>query len=129
MWKTHAREFLGETDYLGKKILLKYNDWFRDAAYRAGIAEALGTDLPATHPAGERALAGVPWNGKSQFDRRRFDGGAQEMKVLERWKEMTEDPVYGDVFADEELTVLARRLFDLEEIFGRCDAGRATSKT
>jgi hypothetical protein len=123
LWKSHAREFLGETDYLGKKILLNYNDWFRDSDSRTAVTEALETDLPASHPAAERALAKVPWNGRSQFESNRFDGRAQEMKVLERWKAMSDDPIYGDVFADEELVELSRRLFDMGEVYRRCDAG------
>jgi len=116
LWKSHAREFLGETDHLGRKTLLKYNDWFQDPAYRAAVARSLATDLPADHPAGERALLEVPQVGKSQFDRRRFNGRAREMKVLERWKAMPDDPIYADLFADRELLELSRRLFDMPEV-------------
>ena len=42
LWKTHAREVLGETNVLPNKYAINYNRWVTDKSYRASIAQDLG---------------------------------------------------------------------------------------
>ncbi len=41
-WLTSAREFVGETNYLKDKILIKYNDWVNSKEYRIKKCNEIG---------------------------------------------------------------------------------------
>lgn len=116
LWKSHAREYLGETCYLPSVIPINFNSWFADAAYRARLSIELKTDFPADIPAASAALQSVPVTGKSQFDGRRFLGQAQSMDVLHRWKLLRDDPIYLEAIRDRELVELSARIFNLDGI-------------
>ena len=111
LWKLHAGEFLGITHWLPDAVHVRYNDWFRSRAYRDELAGRIGfgnadrgvESIARWGP----ALAKRP----ATFDGLAYDGRAQEMKVLERWKEYEEDPFFRALFADEELVELSRRVF------------------
>jgi hypothetical protein len=67
-------------------ITISYNDWFLHKEYRKKIAERLNilfTD--------KGFLEVLPHGGGSTFDGTSFDGRADQMKVLERWKEFEDD--------------------------------------
>lgn len=102
MWKQYAREALNETSLLEHKICILYDRWFADRQYRDQLAGRFGltnTDM---------GLLAVPPNGRgSSFDGLRFDGNAQEMAVLVRWREFAHDPHFWSLFADAELGRLA----------------------
>lgn len=116
LWKSHAREYLGETCYLPSAVRINFNKWFADAAYRARLSTELKTDLPADTPAANAALQFVPATGQSQFDGRRFLGRAQSMDVLHRWKQLRDDPIYMEAIRDRELIELSARIFNLDGI-------------
>lgn len=105
MWKQHAREALGDTRKVKGKVVVLYNRWSAEKAYRRSIAEDLGlefTDAGANH---------VPQTmGGSSFDGTAFDGRAAEMPTRERWKAYADDPAYRSIF-DAEMVSLATRLF------------------
>ncbi len=46
LWKAHAREYLGETNYMdrieGEKVVISYNSWFASGEYRKDLAASLG---------------------------------------------------------------------------------------
>lgn len=74
--------------WMVKVVMLNYNTWFQDRGYREGIAAQL--DLPFSD-AGLQAVS--PGGGGSAFDRMSFDGKAQDMGVLDRWRGMEDDPL------------------------------------
>lgn len=122
LWPIYAREFLGETNYLGdSKIAVDYNAWFRSEGYRAELCCKLGV------PFSDVGLQEVPRHGDgSSFDKREYDGRAQEMKVLERWESYIGLPEYTALF-DEKILDLAERTYpELTERF--LNALRKTGK-
>lgn len=105
-WKTYAREFLGETSYLPKDtLMMSFNRWFVDEAYRRRMAATLGLDHS------ERGREEVSQDGGgSSFSGRGKHGRAAEMKVLDRWRLVESDPSYRSAF-DHETVELSRRIF------------------
>jgi len=105
LWKVYAREFLGETSYLGDGLLrISYNNWFSSKPYRQLLATQL--DLPFS----DEGLEILPPQGSS-FDSKELLGGAQRMAVLERWKAFKDDPIYEEAVRDVEAAELNERLF------------------
>ena len=114
IWKQHAREFLGLRRHLrNDRVLVNYNRWVDDKAYRQEVADALG--LPFSD-AGRLQVPAV--SAGSSFDGRAFDGNAADMAVLERWKWLERNPHYLDGF-DADVLDLATRIFGVvcEEAF------------
>ncbi len=118
VWKSLAREFLGITNYLPNKTAISYNRWFAERAYRRQLSRRLELDFNDECDEAEEALLAVPGRrrGESQFDGRRYDGTAQQMDVLNRWRLLEDDPVYVEQFRDKELILLADRIFQVEGI-------------
>jgi hypothetical protein len=105
-WKEYAREFSGETNFLGKKHLINYNRWFADAGYRKAVIKKFGFAFT------DKKLNFVPANGYgSSFDLRTKDGKAQEMDVLNRWKVLSSFGKFKNIFADKELLELAENIY------------------
>jgi len=104
-WKSHAREYLGDTRYLTRPTFILYNKWFTETKYRKNLAKKLGlhfTDL---------GMEKVPNAGSgSSFDAFNYDGVAQNMNTLNRWKGFLTDQVFYDLI-DEEAVNLNRRIF------------------
>ena len=90
IWKNHARSNLF-------KII--FDEWFVDKEYRKYICKELGLTFT------DKGLNDVFWHGQSSFDKHKFNGAAQRMKVLERWKEFRDD---ANRIVDEEM----KKLFD-----------------
>ena len=105
IWKQHAREFLQRRYLNQERILIRYNAWARDPAYRRHLAEQLGLRFT---DAGIDTLSRC--GGGSSFDGRRFDGRASAMQVHERWRHFADDPAYWALF-DSEVIQLAEELF------------------
>jgi hypothetical protein len=109
LWKVHAQEYLGKTDFLSERVALSYNDWFRDREYRDRMAAELGfvnRDIGV-----EEVAKWGPSVTADSFDGLAFDGRAQAMKVLERWKRFENDTFYRDLVADPELHDLSQEIF------------------
>ena len=93
LWIVYAKEFAGETSFLGSRgvVLLSFNSWFSDEAYRADVLARLRVPLK------DNSRAHVPnVGGGSSFDEIRFSGEAQSMDLLDRWIHL-EEPRYGAV--------------------------------
>jgi hypothetical protein len=106
MWKQHAREFLGLTRRLKHgPVLILYNRWVLDRAYRQELAEALGLRFS---DAGVNRVAACA--GGSSFDGLSQDGRAQKMKVFERWRHYAGERRYRELF-DAEVFSLSERIF------------------
>jgi hypothetical protein len=119
LWKALAKEYLGETSYLPGKICVSFNQWFSDAAYRDQLSHSLGMDHPADSPRALAALQKVPAIGRSRFDGLKYNGSAQQMGVLDRWRQRLDDPIFLEILQDEELLSLSGRIFSLPEAEAR----------
>lgn len=110
LWASHAREMAGLTRTLPDLIPVSYNRWVTEEGYRRELAGRLGlrfTDAGRDH---------VPRIGAgSSFDGRRFDGRGREMAVLERYRELADDPELLAFTADPDLRALSALLFGLPE--------------
>jgi hypothetical protein len=109
LWKVYAREFTGRTEYLSNGIAIGYNRWFADRDYRDGLAQRLGFDNREIGVS-EVARWG-PSVSSDSFDGLKFDGRAQDMKVLSRWRQFENDPLFRRLVADPELHELSREIF------------------
>ena len=113
IWKEHAKEFLGQTNYLSNKICVNYNKWFTSKEYRDSILEQKIDD-----EAEQKILNRQPKRppaAVSSFDRgREFIHHAQKMKVLDRWQQIKQydefEEVYKPLF-DQEIIDLSRQIF------------------
>lgn len=108
LWKMQAAEYLGDTAYLGPKVVrMNYDAWHASAGYRKDLASLLGIENDG------RPFQNVPHNGGgSSFDKRTRDGRAEDMKVLERWNRMdeaTQAPLLERLDKDSELRELSDR--------------------
>lgn len=115
IWKQHAREFVGDRRYLRqRRVLISYNRWVRDRAYRQEVAAALGIRFR------DESVHEVPAAGNgSSFDGRRYHGDAGRMKTLERWKHFAGDRAYAALF-DGAVHALAERIFGDVGYDGAC---------
>jgi len=112
MWKSYAQEFLGITTFYPSAIKIKYNDWFTSQEYRQDISRQLG--LPFT----DEGLLLVTDDGQgSSFDGVNYNGRANQMQVLDRWKSCMGNKAYLRVFQDEELMSLAGKIFGVPDGF------------
>lgn len=107
MWKFYAKEYLGETNHLrGPKIMISYVDWFLEQEYREQISKKLNLK-PS-----ELYIQRVPNYGRgSSFDLRKMNNKAQDMKVLERWKEYKDHKFIKKILKDKEAMELNERIF------------------
>ncbi|MBI4026214.1 MAG: hypothetical protein HY360_14600 [Verrucomicrobia bacterium] len=106
-WKQHAREHLSRSELLpADTIHIFYNAWFESAEYRKDLAKRIGM------PFNDKALNVVAqWGGGSTFNKLSYDGNAQAMGVLTRWKDCQDDPVYRSlILEDEEIVELGRAI-------------------
>lgn len=102
IWKQYAREALNETSFLENKICVLYDHWFGDRQYRDQLARQFGLTNC------DMGLLTVPPNGRgSSFDGLQFDGKAQEMSVLVRWREFAHEAHFWSLFSDAEMGRLA----------------------
>ena len=107
LWKNHAREFLGDTNFLtNNKICVNYNSWFVDNEYKKKLAEQLY--IPFTDKSMNEV---VSVGGGSSFDNTELHNNASEMKVLERWKQYADDELFISIFQDRELIELYTKNF------------------
>ncbi|MFP4144072.1 MAG: hypothetical protein ACLFV3_02915 [Phycisphaeraceae bacterium] len=106
IWKQHAREFIqGPSRLRHDPVLIRYNQWFTDRDYRRALADRLGLTFT---DAGLREVAAC--HGGSSFDGLAYDGDAQQMGVLSRWKHYAADAQYRMLF-DEELIEMSESIF------------------
>ncbi|MCB9765347.1 MAG: class I SAM-dependent methyltransferase [Alphaproteobacteria bacterium] len=84
LWLAHADEASGRTSHLGEDfVLIKYNDWLTDSVYRARVSQQLSFDHSTPLP-----MRVARFGDGSSFDGLSFDGRADEMDTLERWRSL-----------------------------------------
>lgn len=106
MWKQHARQFLdGAKQLRHAPVLVRYNRWVADAAYRRELADALGLEFC------DAAIGRVPsCAGGSSFDGLKYDGRAARMDVFGRWRHFVADARYRRCF-DSQVLAMSRAIF------------------
>jgi hypothetical protein len=114
LWLIYAKEFVGETAYLGGRnvMTIAYNRWVKDELYRSEILDDLGISVK------DNSNSFVPGiGGGSSFDGRRFSGKPEEMEIEERWRYLLQDRFSEVVSAigrrKEEIDHYNQRVFDL----------------
>jgi len=81
-WLLMGKEWIGETNYMPEFTRIYYDDFFRSQEYRKEICNEIGGQF------NENRLNFVTPMGKySTFDEDKFQGRAQQMKVLERYNQ------------------------------------------
>ena len=105
LWKNHAKEFLGETGHLkNHKVIIAFNRWVNDPAYREEIASILGLRFT------NQGINDV-WHIGSTFDVKKFDGVVRKMDTSGRWKHAVSTPEFLDIFRDNEIIQLSQQVF------------------
>jgi len=104
-----ALEFLGRSNHLrDKKICISFNDWFLSKGYRECIAAKFGL---TNNELSVKVVAGVGNRG-SRFDDFEYDGRAQEMDILGRWKYFKDNKAFWDLMREWEDSVkLSNEIF------------------
>lgn len=110
-YKDHCREALGLTNYLGDVHIVNYNSWFLSQDYREQLGSRL--KLPSIHKGLNTVSA---WGGGSTWDGMNFQGRAQEMKVMTRWKRMKDNAEYRQLTKDSELQRFGQELFNMAPV-------------
>ncbi|MEJ2249410.1 MAG: hypothetical protein P8Y70_11995 [Candidatus Lokiarchaeota archaeon] len=106
LWKIHAKEFTGITNYLGFKIKINYNKWFKDKIYRKSISKSLNLEFT------DKGLNLVPkTGGGSSFNGRIYNGSAQNMKIETRWKNFSDNLTFKKLLDDPEIWNLSEKIF------------------
>lgn len=107
-WKELVKESFGETSTLPYDVYpINYNKWFLYSDYRRNICDDLGLIFT------DDGLNDVLNNGGgSSFDKLGFNGRAQDMDVLNRYKKFIGSPEFERIFADKELDVLSSDFLD-----------------
>jgi hypothetical protein len=112
LWKNHAELFLrqGQLSISAQTVEaifdLNYNLWFSEATYRWVIRDALKVEQPM-----DFYDKVSQHGGGSSFDRLRLEDRPREMKVLERWKTITDHPMYRRMIDDADLARLCQQIY------------------
>ena len=109
LWKTYAKEFAGDTNYLGDCIKINYNSWFTSKEYRDEISKPFGKSS-------DKQLNYIPPYGDgSSFDGLSLQNNAQNMKVISRWESFIDDKEFKEhIINDDEIKTLSKRIFNFE---------------
>lgn len=115
LWKSYAKEYVGQTNYLGEKVVLNYNLWFQSKTYRnVMMREYFGAENK------DLGIEEIPsFGGGSSFKPLDYSGNGKELGVLDRWQEFRTDPQYLSFFKDPELLALSKRIFGDEALLER----------
>ena len=105
LWIVYAEEVLRTTQHIDNPVFISFNEWFSDRKYRDNIAQSFG--LKNNESIQHVAHSG----GGSTFDKKEYEGEAQKMKVLERYKTVLDDPYFKDMINNERVKELSLKLF------------------
>jgi hypothetical protein len=107
LWKIHAKEFLGETNFLDNKVCIYFDKWYSDSKYRQEICCKLNLKFT---DAGFTMVSKT--GGGSSFEGTKFDGNSSRMDVLNRKKNLSviESSLLESLFKDEEMNEIYCRL-------------------
>ena len=106
IYKQHAKEVLGKSNFLKEKIVINFNLWVRSQDYRSTIVKKLG--LKNHTDEGMREVSHVA--GGSSFDGTSIPARELHRRLEERWKEYAGESDFREIF-DEELIDLTIQIF------------------
>jgi hypothetical protein len=113
VWMEICKEAFNETNYVGTKYTLLYDQFVQSMEYRKGICLLINGDY------NERTLDVVPNGGAgSSFDGYKYQDNGRQMDVLNRWKWfLTEEGSYYQRYLQSKPEVLEYYMehFDLNE--------------
>lgn len=111
LWKQYAKEYQGKTNFIKESLSVSYNDWYKSKDYR----DELLRDLFGVNSINkDKDLNKVSDHGRgSSFDGLTYDGRANEMKVLERWKVYQEKPIFQNLINDDLIRKINREVFKI----------------
>ena len=107
LWLQYAKEYSGESFYLkNNKVVINFDKWVLDRSYRQELANKL--NLKFSDVMMNKLTRAGPG---SSFDKLKYADDGGKMKVLERWKVMKDYPFYRDIFKNNEIVELGRKIF------------------
>ena len=120
IWKSQAREFVGQTHYLiHNPVMVSANRWAKDADYRAQIAELLGMEGPGDGPedvmGGSYHSAFPPTYGSVRQNHPSH--AARDLDIENRWQALW-TPVGLKMFFDRECFALSREALGYDPLEG-----------
>ena len=111
IWKEHAQRYL-EIEQLRadgnetQLLAVNYNRWFSDKSYRRKLAANLSLQFS------DRGKEIVREYGHgSSFEGRKYHGAASDARVLQRYQNYEEDPLYQEIFEDRQLLEYRNKIF------------------
>ena len=108
VWKEHARQVLYQSESDQDIYFINFNEWFQSHDYRRKIC----SDLGLVHTdAGVNQV--MNFGNGSSFDREKFNGSAQEMSVLTRYKSWEHHPAFKHL-VDDELRSWGKEIFGVK---------------
>jgi hypothetical protein len=109
LWRIYFNEFLGNTNDLGERtVKVNYNFWCDNVSYR----EQLALEVAGHFTDEGRNIVATIGKGSS-FDHLNYYNKADEMAVMDRWKEYEKDREFAPLLADKELKEICRLHFGL----------------
>jgi hypothetical protein len=103
LWKDYCKLYLSNPE---NTVFILFNKWFEDIEYRKNICESLGIKFT------DEGKQDIIYHGKgSSFDFLKYNGKAEQMNVLERYKEFLNDEFYLSLINDKELHKYNKKLF------------------
>ena len=110
VWVEHAKEACGETNKIDGTYFISYNDWFISEEYREKICEDLGIDFT------DNGLNKViNYGSGSSFDREKYDGNAQKMKIMDRWENFKDNEKFNKLLSPE-IIRLSEKIFNFNPL-------------
>lgn len=86
LWESYAKEFIGETNYLGGAYPVEYDSWFKLKSYRIFLCNKFSSMLGVNFISNEEIISKIPDRGLgSSFDKfDRYKNSARQMDLLNR---------------------------------------------
>tara|TARA_Y100000034_G_scaffold50804_1_gene62537 strand:+ start:767 stop:1564 length:798 start_codon:yes stop_codon:yes gene_type:complete len=108
IWKEHAYHILNGGATTRELHFINFNEWFLSEEYRKSLCDK--HSLVFTDHGVNKIMN---FGNGSSFDREKFDGEAQKMNVLTRYKDWENHKAFQHLI-DDEITYLAEKIFDLK---------------
>lgn len=107
IWKQYCREILGETNFVGNKLFINFNQWSTSKQYRDKIANEIGFKNE------DKTVDKISSSGLSSFNK----GSAKGMKINERFWNYLDHPKFQMI--DREAHKLNGQIFnfDIDDIY------------
>ena len=105
LWKRFLKSSIKNTDKHKAFRIVVFDNWFQSKDYRKDIASWLGVEFTT-----DDGINNVNNTYGSSFDEHDYDGKAQDMQVLNRYKSIECKKLFEPLFEDKELKSLYYKL-------------------